>query len=64
MEGNELLGLQDRVANEQEKQAKHHDSETTQVDHSSSCPDIAIALVLLTRLWVVQCVVSLNILRE
>lgn len=62
--GDELLGLQDRVTDEQEKQSKHHDPEATQVDHSSSCPDVAIAHVLLARLWVVQCVVSLDVLRE
>lgn len=59
-----MLDSQDRVSNEQEQQANEQDSQSTQVDHSSFCEDITVALVLLTRLRVVQSVVRLNIFWE
>lgn len=45
--------LQDRVSDEQKEQADAHNSKCTQVDNSSFCEDVAVALVFLPGLWVV-----------
>lgn len=59
-----MLNIQDRISNEQEEQAEHHDSKTTQVDHSPPCEDITVTLVFLARLRVVQGIISLHIFWE
>lgn len=56
-----MLNVQDRVSNEQEEQANEKNAKTTQVDYSSFCEDVAVALVFFARLWVVESVISFHV---
>lgn len=56
-----VVSIQDRVSNEQEEEPNEEDSKATQVDDSSLCKDVAVALVFLARFWVVESIIRFHI---